>query len=575
MNNKEDLREMEGVDNKNFGGVSFEMDVTSQKEGNAVYHHVDNLICISNQYLDENGEKVICGQMAWDQETQPDFKKGWALERYDGVFKHALYNWAVASTVNRPDGGYSEVDGVIAYTDWNGLAEQCRKYVDGGLKPLLMFQGVPEQIAAGGFKPGVYAYNVTQPSDYQKWFQYLIAVMNYLIDNFGTEEVSTWAFCLWSESYHQFAPENPETGGLESEFHKMYDYWSAALQLALGKEEIYIGVYFAFPDQEAATFIQHCSSEINYYTGKKGTHLGWVGFSNWVMGGNILSDNNLNYYYDVIEKELDKSPLLDNTDVLIIEAGCLENERELWSDVTYAENYGAAYYAWRIEQYTNMPRLRRCISFYNNTTGDDVYESGYGVKNNWKDDMLTPSFQVWKMSETMDQERLLQIIRTGVPASENNVLGAVATSDDTVGNECKILVYNTNPDIEDNSDEVVELQLSKVPSTSITIKKYMIDCVQNNWWSEWTKYREENQISYILRGHGIGLTQKSTKLHKCVWETTNDEGYEEWLKKIPEYKEKEKLTATGEAKLEVQDGTVSWAETLTGHSVLYMVINYS
>lgn len=559
-----------------FNRLSFQIDAASQKEGASTYRHVDNLICLSNAHSNESGEKVIDGKLKWAENPAPDFGKGWAQERYDSVFQYGLYNWAVTSNINRPDGGYSEVDGVVTYTDWNGLADQCQKYVDGGLKPLLMFQGVPEPISAGGFRAGEYSYNERQPSDYDKWFQYLQAVMDYLVDHFGADEVSTWAFCLWSESFLQFSAYEPETGSNESEFIKMYDYWSEALQSSVGKGELYTGIYFdRMTNSGLIPFIKHCASGTNYYTGETGSHLGWVGFSNWTSAGTIMAGNNFSEYYYYLENELNKYPSLDYTDIITMESGYLVwGNNGVISDVTYAENYGASYYAWRIAQYTDMPRLKSCVSFYNTTTGDDVYESGNGVKNNWDDNMLTPSFQVWKMSKMMENERLLCVNKTDDTASGANLVGCVATADDTAGNKYKMMVYNTTPHIDDNSEEAVELKLKGIPGTSATVTRYMIDSTNNNWWSEWTQYREENNIPYEVRGHGAGLSQANAKVHKTVWETTNDAGYQEWLSKIPEYKEKEDLSVTSRTEVAVKDGTATWTEILPGHSVLYIEVTY-
>lgn len=570
------------VNVKSSGTLEFQIDAAAQADGSSLYRHVDNMMCLSNAHPDTEGKKILNGRLDFQDNPATDFSEGWADERYNEIFQYALYNWAVTSNDERPDGGYTEVDGKVGYIDWNGLKEQCRIYVDGGLKPWLMFQGVPEPISAGGYRSGPYSYNLSQPSDYDKWFQYLQAVMQYLVDEFGKEEVATWGFCFWSEAFGQFDAFNPETGSSTTEFIKMYDYWVAALESVLGEGKAYTGVYFDIPQRDGVSdFIEHCAKGTNYYSGDKGSRLTWLGYSNWPNGGygsnaNIINANNFVSYYDLLDSQVKKYPSLDNTDFVMVESGYLVIGEGGIPDLTYAENYGASYYAWRMDNYTKMPRLKSCVSFYNITTGEDVYESGWGAKNNWEDNMLVPSLHSWKISQMMENERRLPVATEGKPGTSTNIVGCIPTAADDEEHTYRILLYNAcaNPNM--NAGEKITVKLDGIPGDNIKISKYLIDKTHNNWWTDWTNYRQQENIPYIMRGHGVGLNQEQASWHKNVWETTDEEGYQKWLGKIPEYKAIQNLEITEpEITIGVTDGSAEWTETLPGHSVMYIEVSYN
>ena len=138
--------------------------------------------------------------------------------------------------------------------DFGRLVQTCENIVAKGLKPMVKTGWVPLKLSA---KPqiGEYGTNVRSPADYDAYYAYyayIKAIAEALKEHFGIAELKTWSWGVGVEyqntDWFQAEDGKPETTGLA--FCRLYDTTVAALEDALGPENVTVGAHNMSTDDE-------------------------------------------------------------------------------------------------------------------------------------------------------------------------------------------------------------------------------------------------------------------------------------------------------------------------------------
>ncbi len=193
------------------------------------------------------------------------------------------------------------------------LIKNCKGILLLGAKPCLKFGNVPMKYSSNAHCNGMEC-NVLPPDDYDVYYNYLVALCQALVDEFGKEELLKWHYTAFTEyeNYDWFECDTPEKSAEET--CKMYDYIVDALQKTIG-EDVYIGAHSMTVTEggwDEAIFIKHCAEGTNYKTGKKGTRICCLSASYYEGNpGNVGKRKTLPETIDYLRKTAEKYGLKD------------------------------------------------------------------------------------------------------------------------------------------------------------------------------------------------------------------------------------------------------------------------
>ena len=159
--------------------------------------------------------------------------------------------------------------------DFSPLVNACRNVVEQGLTPVVKTGNIPQKYSSVS-TTGTFGVNLYPPDDYNVYYNYIRAMTQTMVDNFGLEEVRTWRWGCFTEY------ENGDWfQGTCEDYCKIYDYTVAAIQSVLGFD-IRIGAHSMSCSEglwDERDFIEHCISGTNYCTGEQGTRLTYLAVS--------------------------------------------------------------------------------------------------------------------------------------------------------------------------------------------------------------------------------------------------------------------------------------------------------
>lgn len=159
--------------------------------------------------------------------------------------------------------------------DFEPLINSCRNVVAQGIKPMIKTGNIPRKYSTVS-TPGNFGVNVYPPDDYNVYYDYIRALTQALVEEFGLEEVRSWRWGCFTEyeNSHWFQ-------GTCEDFCRIYDYTVTAIQSVLGFD-IQIGAHSMTGGSglwEEQEFIDHCINGTNYCTGEQGTRLSYLAVS--------------------------------------------------------------------------------------------------------------------------------------------------------------------------------------------------------------------------------------------------------------------------------------------------------
>ena len=197
---------------------------------------------------------------------------------------HGFYKWGSTNI-------YTEDENGTPVYNFDLIDKMCDIWLASNTKPFFEIGFMPMHLAdMTGADKGLtnigninyrdyqrYGWN-RPPKCYDKWYGLIHALMTHLIERYGEKELETWYFEMWNE------PDIDYWKGTHEEFCKLYDYTECAIH------DVMPAARFGGPstcgalsaDSKAANFLRdflvHCTSGINYKSGKTGTRLDFTSF---------------------------------------------------------------------------------------------------------------------------------------------------------------------------------------------------------------------------------------------------------------------------------------------------------
>ena len=166
--------------------------------------------------------------------------------------------------------------------DFSPLVRACKNVLIQGLIPTVKLGNVPLKFSANPQISSDFRVNKCPPDDYNLWHNYIKALAQTLVDNFGLKVVKDFRFGVLTEyengSWFSL-DDSPEKTKIA--YFKLYDYAVDALEQVLGNK-VCVGAHsmtVANGLWDEKEFITHCAKGKNYCTGKTGTRICYLAVS--------------------------------------------------------------------------------------------------------------------------------------------------------------------------------------------------------------------------------------------------------------------------------------------------------
>ena len=413
--------------------------------------------------------------------------------------------------------------------DFERLIKNCEGILSLGKKPWIKIGNVPMKYSKNARTAGM-GCNLLPPDDYDVYYNYLVAIFQALVNEFGQDEVLKWRFTAFTEFENSdwFACETAE----QSAEHtcKMYDYIVDALEKTVG-EDVYIGAHAMAVIEggwDEAIFIEHCANGTNYKTGKKGTRLCFLSASYYedcpgVVGKrktlaetiNYLRTTALKYGLDNLDYGVDEGRVLNGT-----EKG--SNEYSLVSRTVG--------YIWQAGFDANIYGLMldNDIDWFSHW---DYYSDGVLNGN------PTLSYHISSLISRFKGSKLLNVNSAKTGYINNAVVKAYSAFDEKE-NTLRIMAYNYKNSLKYSESAKVKLDICapQFSGETVNVTEYVIDddC---NYFDEWLEDREEYGIdstcfSWSPQCPCIGCTLVDANA-KSLYETKLRAKYSQYCRLTP------------------------------------------
>lgn len=446
--------------------------------------------------------------------------------------------------------------------DFTVLIENCRGVLELGAKPMLKLGSVPIKYSKNALAGEDFGTNIYPPDDYDVYYNYIAAIAQALVDEFGVEEVLSWRFGVMTEfensQWFMANSEKPEDAA--TEYCKLYDYTVQALIDVIG-EDVFVGAHAMVVTEghwDERIFIKHCANGTNYKTGEKGSRICYLAASFYDYSpGEETSGMNFEKTMKHLKKAADKAGLenlifgVDEGRLLVGNSRGTDDIQLLTRTVGYT--YQGAYDA----------RIYRTM-FENDI---NYFSSWAFLSNGLLDGNPTVSYHVAKNAAKFDGARLVKtrkLSRAVLPNIEVDSVSAYNEETKTV----HIMAYNYKNDVEYKRSATLDFKV-KVPQfdgQKVKVTAYVIDddC---NYFDEW----QEDRVKYNITDDCFAWSPDDPEIEnpttlRADW--ARDIYFNELKEK---YKECSKLEPVTE-EVEVENGKVKLEITLDPNAVVFYEI---
>ena len=441
------------------------------------------------------------------------------------------------------------------------LINNCRGILELGAKPLLKLGSVPLKYSAKANTDAEFDTNIYPPDDYNVYYNYIVALAQALVDEFGKEEVLTWRFGVMTEYENAswFMANSGDPDESAAEYCKLYDYTVAALIDVIG--DVFVGAHSMTVTEgiwDEAEFIKHCAQGTNYKTGKKGSRLCYLSASFYDLEpGEYTKGKTLAETIDYL-RETAESYGLNNLIFGIDEGRILcGNSSGKDSDQLLSRTCGYTYQAgYDARMYKTM--------FENDI---NYFSSWDYLSNGLFDGNPTVSYHVASNAAKFGGAKLVSTEKTKrgyVPFAEVDAVSAFDEGDNTL----RIMAYNFKNKVNYTAPANINFTV-KVPQfegQNVKITAYVIDddC---NYFDEW----QEDRVKYGIGDDCFGWSPDDPTIESTV--TLSDpEAREIYYSELHDkYYECSKLVPT-ETTATVVNGEISLDITLDPHAVVFYEI---
>lgn len=353
------------------------------------------------------------------------------------------------------------------------------------------------------------------PKDYDKWHDFIAALVEHLVEKYGADEVKTWYFELWNE------PDIFYWSGTAAEYCRLYDYTEHAAHQVL--PELYLsgpavtGIFEGGRAQKFFKFfLNHCKSGTNFCTQEQGTRLDFITFH--VKGGGFPFEMHAPKAVPSVESLVHQVKLgLDaivecgyqDLEVVLSEAdpdgwaagGIYDNANMIFRNTEYYATYVASTYE-KIDQLCVRYGIKvRPLAWAFMFPGERCFEGTRTFSTQGIDKAVFNMFKVYgqlgdeKLAFTSDGAETLDFLTepdigkkdhsqyTG-EGEETDVSGFAVKGKD---GETQIIIYSHNNDRDKKEANQITLTVDGLQGAEVSVAHYRIDAEHSNPHAEWIR----------------------------------------------------------------------------------------
>lgn len=499
-----------------------------------------------------------------------EFREDWLKTSEAYAADHFAKNYPFVKNIQfmTATGGVPSRDLFVNPTDtttktdykFDELISAVRNVVKQGLKPMIKTGNVPTKFSTSP-KLGVFGFNTRPPDNYDLYYDYIKALATALVKEFGIKEVKTWSWGVLTEYENKdwFWVKDEDPAASKIYYFKLYDYTVAALEDAIGPENLKVGAHsmtVAKGSWDELEFIDHVAKGTNYKTGKKGTQLDFLcaSFYNRSPGveqpGNLTLSECINQLRDravangltQLEYGIDEGRLL---------LGPKEDERDLWSRVVGHTYQGAA----DAKMFKTMLDIN----------ADWFSAWGLTTSRLWEG-VVTVATHVASLGYRLVDNFRVHLSLTGKAKDPANQVDGIGGIDPAMGT-AHFMLYNYNRSLDASSIETPALVIKNlVPAKGkkVTVKQWIVDDTHGNFWPTWWK---------DMKTQGLGKDTFSWSMYSVdvPMHMRNQVDKDFWFSKEPIYKKLANLTPVS-TELTVKNNSLTLQPTLTHHAVVFYEI---
>ena len=449
------------------------------------------------------------------------------------------------------------------YTDYNfsRLIENCRGILKLGAKPHLKLGSVPIKMTSG-FELAYFTTNVYPPDNFRLYYEYIKAVAQALVDEFGVEEVKTWRFgCMTEyENSDWFMAKDKTPDSSRNAYCALYDYTVQALIDVIG-EDVFVGAHCMGVTEglwDETELLKHCAKEINYATGKIGTRICFLSSSFYdaepgrYTGGYTLPElaEHLQsaakkYGFDNLIYGIDEGRILSG-----VNSGA--DDTQLLARVT-GYTWQAAYDARLFTQAING--------------GLDYFSSWYFLTNGLLDGIPIMSYHVanniYKFAGGRQVDVKEKHMKTGVKV-ESDCLTSWNEETQTL----RLMTYNfkNNLKYKKSMNVSFDINVPQLDGKEVTVTEYLLndDC---NFFDEW----QEDRKTYNIGDDCFSWSPDDPILESSA--TLSDARAREIFKSNKDRYEKCATLTPVTTKVKVENGKIQLSEKLGAGNVVFYEIH--
>ncbi|HET7118639.1 MAG TPA: hypothetical protein VFI29_19240 [Hanamia sp.] len=371
------------------------------------------------------------------------------------------------------------------------LITALHNLVNHGLKPMIITGNVPLKYSIDPVM-GVFGVNVRPPYNYDVYYNYIKALADTLVSEFGINEVKTWSWGVLTEYENKdwFLAADSTPSSTKIAYFKLYDYTVAALQSSIGADNLIVGAHSMTVTPglwDELDFIDHVSKGVNFKTGTIGTQINFLSASYYDLSPGVPIAHSLSLK-NTIGKLRDRAKadglkdLKYGIDEGRIWGGPVDDNRALISRIVALSFQGAS--------------DARMFKMMIDMNADWFSTWGFTTKG-ILGGVRSVSAHIASLGYKMAGENRVSLIVSGKAKDSTNEINGVC-SIDTVSHVVHLMIYNYNDNMNAVSSEtptIVINNISQNHGATVSIKQWTLDDAHGNFWPTWWSDQQARGLS--------------------------------------------------------------------------------
>jgi hypothetical protein len=398
--------------------------------------------------------------------------------------------------------------------DFTPIHDAARNILRQGLKPYIDLGTVPVRYSSAAAFSYYFQVNIRPPADYRVYHDYISAMLQSLVSEFGLNEVRTWQWGVVSEyeSLWSFQTADQQPASTASAYFKLYDYTVGALEEVLGKAFVNVGAHCMCVIRgfwDPRDLLTHAVRGPNLYNGGPNTQLDFVTVSFYEQKLGAPGDvSNMGATVSGMRDRANQLGLL-NLPIGVDEGGTLNgyDNRTLMHYAT-AMTWQGSWYALLFKRLLDLN-----ISWFSPLT----------LSTQNLVDGIRPSYvNVIELASRLAGSNRLTPVKSGNPVDPGDQVRAVGGYN-PLTKTAYIMVFNHNPNGFATTAEPAAVNLSHIKpatGTTVNVKQWIVDDTHGNFWPAWQRNAAGCQVpdnGYVYSKYSAEVPMNLTAPYASCW----------------------------------------------------------